>query len=41
MQLVNYGNFHFATEEKYFDEFNYEDTEEHKKRHQEFRDKLE
>ncbi|MEW6617685.1 MAG: bacteriohemerythrin [Patescibacteria group bacterium] len=36
-QLMYYKEFHFATEEKYFDEFNYEGAEEHKKAHQDFR----
>jgi hemerythrin len=31
--LNDYAKFHLATEEKYFDEFNYPDKEEHKKRH--------
>lgn len=33
-QLNAYAAFHFATEEKYFDKFNYEFTAEHKKEHQ-------
>lgn len=33
-QLENYSKFHFATEEKYFDMFDYEGAEEHKKVHQ-------
>ncbi len=33
-QLVSYTNFHFATEEKYLDKFNYEFSDEHKKEHQ-------
>lgn len=36
-QLMRYKEFHFATEEKYFDEFNYEGAEVHKKAHQDFR----
>ncbi|MFA6476297.1 MAG: bacteriohemerythrin [Candidatus Paceibacterota bacterium] len=38
--LVDYKIFHFATEEKYFKEFNYEGTEEHIAKHHEFNDKL-
>lgn len=38
--LVKYKTFHFATEEKYFEQFNYEETEEHKMKHREFNDKL-
>jgi hemerythrin len=34
--LIEYGVYHFATEEKYFDEFHYELTEEHKKMHRGF-----
>jgi len=39
--LVEYKKDHFATEEKYFDEFNYQGAEEHKKKHREFNQKLE
>jgi hemerythrin-like metal-binding protein len=39
--LDDYANFHFATEEKYFDEFHYEGAAEHKDKHQEFRGILE
>ncbi|MCX6757105.1 MAG: bacteriohemerythrin [Candidatus Nomurabacteria bacterium] len=38
--LINYKIFHFATEEKYFKEFNYEGAEEHIQKHQEFNTKL-
>lgn len=38
--LGNYANYHFATEEKYFDEFNYEGSAEHKAEHNAFRDKV-
>ena len=38
--LINYKKFHFATEEKYFKEFNYEGAEEHIQKHKEFNDKL-
>jgi hemerythrin-like metal-binding protein len=38
--LVEYKMFHFATEEKYFKEFNYEEAEEHVGKHKEFNDKL-
>ncbi len=38
--LVKYKIFHFATEEKYFKEFNYEETEDHIKKHKEFNDNL-
>lgn len=38
--LIKYKVFHFATEEKYFKEFNYEDAEDHISKHQSFNDKL-
>lgn len=40
-ELIEFKQFHFATEEKYFDEFDYELKEEHKMMHKEFNDKLE
>jgi hemerythrin len=39
-KLVEYKKFHFETEEKYFDEFNYEYAEEHKAKHRDFNNKL-
>lgn len=39
-ELVEYKKFHFVTEEKYFDEFNYENAEEHKIKHKDFNNKL-
>ena len=39
--LVEYKKYHFSTEEKYFDEFNYPDKENHKAKHREFNQKLE
>lgn len=39
-QLVQYKKFHFATEERYFKEFNYEKTEEHIKKHLLFNENL-
>ena len=39
--LVNYGKYHFATEEKYFDAFHYEGASEHKTKHEEFRKRIE
>lgn len=38
--LLEYKKFHFATEEKYFDEFNYEGAEEHKAAHIKFGERL-
>ncbi len=38
--LIQYKKFHFATEEKYFKEFNYDETIEHINKHKEFNDKL-
>ena len=39
--LADYAEQHFTTEEKYFDEFNYEGAAEHKLKHQEMRDEIE
>lgn len=39
--ILEYKKFHFATEEKYFREFNYEGAEEHIKLHVDFGEKLE
>ncbi len=38
--LIQYKIFHFGTEEKYFKEFNYEETDDHVKKHREFNEKL-
>jgi len=38
--LADYLLFHFKNEEEYFKEFNYQGAEEHKKAHQEFRQKI-
>jgi hemerythrin-like metal-binding protein len=38
--LLQYKKFHFATEEKYFQEFNYEGAEEHIKKHKAFGERL-
>ncbi len=35
-RLVDYSVYHFKTEEKYFDKFNYPETEAHKKIHSDF-----
>jgi hemerythrin len=39
-KLSDYAEIHFATEEKYFNDFNYEGAEEHKLKHQEMRDEI-
>lgn len=39
--LIEYKKYHFATEEKYFDEFNYEGAKEHKEKHKLFSERLE
>lgn len=39
-QLVAYTQFHFQTEERYFDEFDYEGAAEHKRAHQDLRDQI-
>jgi hemerythrin len=41
LYLADYAEKHFATEEKYFKEFNYDGAEEHKAKHQEIRDEIE
>ena len=38
--LMEYALYHFRTEEKYFDKFGYEDSEFHKKEHQDFVDRV-
>ncbi len=38
--LMEYALYHFRTEEKYFDKFDYEDSEFHKKEHQDFVDRV-
>lgn len=38
--LLSYVDFHFKTEERYFDEFHYEKTEEHKQQHKFYEDKI-
>ena len=40
-KLSDYAEKHFATEEKYFDEFGYEGAAEHKLKHQEMKDEIE
>jgi hemerythrin len=37
-KMVGYAQLHFSTEEKYFDAFNYEFSQEHKDEHQRFTD---
>jgi hemerythrin-like metal-binding protein len=39
-ELVKYAGYHFSTEEKYFDLFNYEDKEKHISEHREFAGKV-
>lgn len=39
-ELEEYAENHFAFEEKYFRDFNYEDSEEHKKHHEVFRSQI-
>ena len=38
--LEDYTNYHFSTEEQFFNSFEYEDREKHKFEHMEFRDKI-
>lgn len=39
-KLSDYAELHFATEEKYFDEFGYDGAAEHRAKHQEMRDEI-
>lgn len=39
-ELVDYADYHFATEEEYFAKFNYEGTEEHIKTHHAYREQI-
>jgi hemerythrin len=39
-QLVGYAGYHFATEERYFDEFHYENADVHKIEHHKFREQV-
>ncbi len=39
-QLIRYAQVHFATEEKYFDEFNFELANEHIEEHRQFAEKV-
>ncbi len=39
-ELIDYTNYHFETEEKYFADFNYEDADDHIEKHHEFRGKI-
>ena len=39
-EMVKYTDYHFKTEEKFFDKFNYPNTVEHKKIHQSFVNKV-
>ena len=39
-ELLDYSIYHFETEERYFDMYNYELTDEHKKEHESFKKKI-
>lgn len=39
-ELDDYANYHFQTEEKYFDLFSYQDAEAHTKIHNQYREKI-
>jgi len=41
LNIMNYRDNHFATEEKYFDLYQYENAVEHKSEHQKLRDEVE
>lgn len=38
-EMINYTDYHFKSEEKYFDQYNYPETEKHKEIHKSFVDK--
>ncbi|MBI5306626.1 hemerythrin family protein [Candidatus Wolfebacteria bacterium] len=38
--LIDYADYHFKTEEKYFDQFNYEKKEIHKEQHKVYQEKI-
>lgn len=40
LDLLSYVGFHFKTEEKYFEEFGYEKTQEHKNQHEFYENKI-
>lgn len=39
-ELVDYANYHFSTEERYFDLFNYQEKEVHKQQHNDYKKKI-
>ncbi len=39
-EMINYTDYHFKIEEKYFEKYNYSDTKLHKEQHQGFVDKV-
>ena len=39
-ELVDYADYHFSTEERHFEEFNYINKEEHKKHHDAYKEKI-
>jgi hemerythrin-like metal-binding protein len=39
-ELIEYAEYHFSTEEKYFKKFKYEYTDEHNKEHRNFEEKM-
>jgi hemerythrin len=39
-ELIRYTEYHFSTEEDYFDEFDYENADSHKKEHKKFVEKI-
>lgn len=40
-ELKDYADYHFSTEEKHFEEFDYKDKEEHIKSHNSYKEKIE
>ena len=39
-ELINYAQYHFAAEEKYFDQFNYDQKDEHQSQHRQYEQKM-
>lgn len=39
-ELIEFAQIHFATEESYFDKFDYDNSEEHKREHEKFKKEM-
>jgi len=40
MEMIDYADYHFSTEEKYFDKFQYPERDTHKSQHDEYKNKV-